>query len=355
MVTLWDWGEPTDYLHDEVATDRRNPTVNAYGKIYGATEDSTDLVPVLDPVTHTATQIRLTTRTPLKNPPGMFISQERDFPKLPSPFWGDKPLWGSHTTPHNPMFDHKGRVWFTSRIREAATPAFCRKGSDHPSAKLFPIERAGRQLSMYDPETGKLTLIDTCVTTHHLNFAEDENHTLWLSAGGFRSGYVGWLNVKMFDETGDEARSQGWSPIILDTNGNGKRDEGYVGPNDPVDPTKDKHILAALYAIAYNPVDKIDLGHGADLSRRHCAHRSRRQSAGDGAGGILRGAAAGLRSARRRYRSQRRLLGVARERSLRPLRSLKVQGPAQRSEGDRPALPGRLDALSACRGRSSRT
>ena len=55
VVTLWDWGTPTDYLHDEVATDRRNPTVNANGKIYGATEDSTDLVPVLDPVTHTAT------------------------------------------------------------------------------------------------------------------------------------------------------------------------------------------------------------------------------------------------------------------------------------------------------------
>ena len=223
--------------------------------------------------------------------PGMFISQQPDFPKLPSPVWGEKPLWGSHTTPHNPMFDHKGRVWFTSRIREAQTPAFCRKGSDHPSAKLFPIERAGRQLSMYDPETGKLTLIDTCFTTHHLNFAEDENHTLWLSAGGFRSGYVGWFNVKMFEETGDEARSQGWSPIILDTNGNGKRDEGYVGPNDQVDPTKDKHILAALYAIALQPGRQDDLGHGADLSRRHRADRSRRQSAGDRAGGILRGAA----------------------------------------------------------------
>ena len=51
VITLWDWARPSDYLHDEVATDRRNPTVNAYGKIYGATEDSTDLVPVLDPVT----------------------------------------------------------------------------------------------------------------------------------------------------------------------------------------------------------------------------------------------------------------------------------------------------------------
>src|SRR5262245_9576337 len=59
VITLWDWGTPTDYLHDEVATDRRNPTLNANGKIYGATEDSTDLVPVLDPVTHTTSQVKL--------------------------------------------------------------------------------------------------------------------------------------------------------------------------------------------------------------------------------------------------------------------------------------------------------
>jgi hypothetical protein len=255
VITLWDWGEPTDYLHDEIATDRRNPSVNANGKIYGATEDSTDLVPVLDPVTHTTSQVKLFTRSPVK-PRGMFISQNPDFPKLPSPVWGDRPLWGSHTTPHNPMFDGKGRVWFTSRIRETATPAFCRKGSEHASAKLYPIEQAGRQLSVYDPATGKLTLIDTCFTTHHLNFAEDENNTLWLSSGFFRAGYVGWFNTKLFDETGDGPLAQSWSPIVLDTNGNGKRDEGYVGPNAPVDPTKDKHISAGLYAIAYNPVDK---------------------------------------------------------------------------------------------------
>jgi hypothetical protein len=255
VITMWDWANPSDYLHDEIATDRRNPTLNANGKLYGATEDSTDLVPVLDPVTHTASHIRLTTRTPVK-PRGMFISQQVGFTNLPSPVWGDQQLWGSHTTPHNPMFDHKGRVWFTSRIREAQTPAFCRKGSEHPSARLYPINNAGRQVSMFDPQTGKLTHIDTCFTTHHLNFAEDENHTLWLSAGGFRAGYVGWINTKMFEETGDEAKSQGWSPIVLDTNGNGRRDEGYVGPNDKVDPTKDKQILAGLYAIAYNPVDK---------------------------------------------------------------------------------------------------
>ena len=34
----------------------------------------------------------------------------------------------------------------------------------------------------------------------------------------------------MFDETGDEVKSQGWTALIMDTNGNGKRD-AYVEPN----------------------------------------------------------------------------------------------------------------------------
>jgi hypothetical protein len=66
---------------------------------------------------------------------------------------------------------------------------------------------------------------------------------------------VGWLNTKMFLETGDAAKSQGWTAFILDTNGNGKRDEDYVEPNQPVDPTKDKRIVAGLYGIGYDPND----------------------------------------------------------------------------------------------------
>jgi hypothetical protein len=30
----------------------------------------------------------------------------------------------------------------------------------------------------------------------------------------------------MFEETGDEVKSQGWTATVLDTNGNGRRDEG---------------------------------------------------------------------------------------------------------------------------------
>jgi len=247
VVILWDWAGPKDYLHDEVSTDKRNPRVNANGLIYGATEESRDLFPVLDPVSHKATQVKMPVRDP--NTPS-----SKQNPMTPSPYWGDEPIWDSQTSMHNPMFDEKGRVWFTSRVGAPANPDFCKRGSDHPSARLFPVDQSNRHLSMYDPKTGKITLIRTCFPTHHLVFAEDADNTLWTSAGGPQSGVIGWLNRKMFEETGDEARSQGWTALILDTNGNGKRDD-YVEPNQPLDPTKDKRVVAAFYGIAVSPVD----------------------------------------------------------------------------------------------------
>ena len=109
---------------------------------------------------------------------------------------------------------------------------------------------------MYDPKTDKLSYVDLCFTTHHMAFAEDANNTLWFSAGGARAPVVGWLNTKMFLETGDAAKSQGWSPFVLDINGNGKRDE-YTEPNQPMDANKDMRVTggSGTYAVMPNPAD----------------------------------------------------------------------------------------------------
>src|SRR2546428_114786 len=152
------------------------------------------------------------------------------------------------------MMDEKGRVWFTSRVRPNKNPDWC-KGAEHPSAKAFPLAgEANRHLSMYDPKTGKWTLISTCFPTHHLNFARDADQTLWTSSGVAGPGVVGWLNRRLYEKTGDEAKAQGWTALVLDTNGNGKRDE-YVEPDQPVDPAKDKRVGYALYAVAVSPAD----------------------------------------------------------------------------------------------------
>ena len=256
VITMWDWGSSKHYLHDAISSDKRDPTVNANGPIYGSPEESTDLVPILDPLRNKASEILHPYRDP-KTP------SARDLPVGASVYWGDEPIWDGHTSIHNPIMDRKGRVWFTARIRPAANPDFCRMGSDHPSAKVVPLDNSARQLSMYDPKSGKWSLIDTCFTTQHLYFANDPDNTLWTSAGGPQSGVVGWLNTRKYEETGDEAKSQGWTPIILDTNGNGKRD-AYVEADQPVDPAKDERIMAAFYGVQPSPVDNSIWGQSMD-------------------------------------------------------------------------------------------
>jgi hypothetical protein len=243
VVTTWDWLDDKHYLHDLIASDRRFPTVNAYGPVYGSTELSVDIIPILDPKTHATKNFP----TPVRDPDTPVAMEEK--PMQPSPYWGNEQVWTSKANNHNGMFDKKGRVWFAAAVRGPNNPAFCKKGSDHPSAKAFPVERSNRHLSMLDPKTQQYTFVDTCFGTHHLQF--DANDVLWTSGGG---QVVGWLDMKIFDETGDVAKAQGWTPMILDTNGNGKRD-AYVEPKDPVDPTKDKRIVAGFYAVMPSPAD----------------------------------------------------------------------------------------------------
>jgi hypothetical protein len=247
VVTVWDWSRNNAYMHDLMTSDRRNPTVNANGKVYGAPENSTDYWPVLDPMTHTATEVK----HPVRDPD---TPSHKTDPMMPSPYWGDQPIWDSQSSTHNQMMDEKGRVWAAARIRHPDNPAFCRKGSDHPSAKIFPVDRANRHLSMYDPAKDEWTLVSTCFPTHHLIFAEDADDTLWTSAGVGGAGVAGWLNRRIFEETGDEAKAQGWTPFIIDANGNGKRD-AWVEPDKPLDAKKDKRVTVNLYSVAVNPVD----------------------------------------------------------------------------------------------------
>jgi hypothetical protein len=241
VVTVRDWLDGQHYLHDLISTDRRNPTVNGYGKLYGATELSTNQIPILDPKTNVATTFSA--------PFGTAPIAARETPLQPSAYWGDKAIWDSRANMHNPMLDQTGRVWLTAAGRGPDNPAFCKAGSDHPSAKAFPNARSGRQLAVLDPKTGKYTFIDTCFGTHHLQF--DKNDVLWTSGGG---PVVGWLDMKTLDRTGDAAQSQGWTPLILDTNGNGRRD-AFVEPNAPADPAKDRRLGMGFYAVMPNPAD----------------------------------------------------------------------------------------------------
>jgi len=250
VITQWDWADPREYFHDVIASDKRNPTVMSYGPVYGLHENSSDHLTILDPVKNSWTQVDIPHNPQAQlNPPGGAMAN-------PSPYWGQEIIWNQVTSGHSNEIDQKGRVWNTTRTRTAAElPAYCKEGSSNPSAKAYPIGGGGRggggrQYTVYDPKTKKIEIVDTCFSTFHLNFDNDPDNTIWSGGGGL----VGWVNTKILDETHDAGKAQGWVPLIVDTNGNGKRDP-YVEPNEPVDPAKDKRIGSSFYGVMPSPAD----------------------------------------------------------------------------------------------------
>jgi hypothetical protein len=250
VVTSWEWSTPDKYLHDLISSDRRNPTVNSNGKLYGSPEYSTDMIPVLDPKTHTVTAIKgqvMDPNMPLSLGPGHAASVQ---PAAASAYWGDTQLWDTRFNTHNAMFDQAGRVWFSASVRGQGNPAWCKKGSDHPSAMVFPLDKSSRQVSLFDPKTGTFTAVDTCFGTHHLQFGYDANNVLWLSGTG---QVAGWIDTKVWDESHDPKKAVGWAPFVLDTNGNGKLDEFGDKPEAGTDTRFNPG--SGPYAVMPNPVD----------------------------------------------------------------------------------------------------
>jgi hypothetical protein len=217
VLTLWDVGDDHSFMHDEVSTDKNRPTVNANGPIYAVSAGHGSLV-VLNTRTHSADEIEIPTRAPRAQVPSRFPK-----PNRPSLWWGEEHLWANPpynpADPHNPMLDSKGRVWMTSKIRPNANAAWC-YDSNNKFAAWFPLRNSGRQASFYDPRTKQFVLIDTCYATHHLQFDNDANETLYFNE--LTGPIVGWIDTKVFDETKDEQKAVGWCGQVVDTNGDGR-------------------------------------------------------------------------------------------------------------------------------------
>jgi hypothetical protein len=255
VITVRDWGDPKHYLHDLTATDRRKPTVNAYGLIYGAAELSTDNLPVLDPVRNTKTVMKV----PLRDPKDAPTSALNNRVRAASAYFGMEQTWDSQVNAHNPMMDQDGRIYYTAQIRSPKSPPdYCKRDSGLRSAQLYPLDtpqngfvQNSRQVTVFDPRTKKFSHIDTCFG-NHLQFGFDKDHTLWTSGGG---QLAGWLDTEVFDGTGNAEKAQGWAPFVLDTTGTGHL-VAYTKPGEPLDPKKDMMLAGSgTYAVMPSPVD----------------------------------------------------------------------------------------------------
>jgi hypothetical protein len=271
VVTLWDVGDDHSFMHDEVSTDKNHPTVNAGGNVYAVSAGHGQLV-VLDPNENKTVSLDIPTREPREKVPSRFPA-----PFRPSLHWGNEHLWANPpydpADPHNPMLDSKGRVWMTSKIRGNQDPSWC-KSETNAFAEWFPLQSSGRQASYYDPKTKQFTLIDTCYSTHHLQFDNDADETVYFNE--LVGPIFGWIDTKVYDQTKDEQKANGWCGQVLDTNGDGKitkpwnvsasgNSQLYLGDTAAgaaqraaaarFDPALDTMVTYSLYSVIPSPVD----------------------------------------------------------------------------------------------------
>jgi len=234
VLTMWDWGGPATFAHDELTTDKRNPTRNAYGPIYGV-DWGNDGFLTIDPLEHTATERRIPVLDP-KVPPGKAQSMP-----VPSPYWGDKLYWYDPAITNHAAMDSKGRVWMSSRFRLPENqPAFC---ATHPSAALAPQPQSFRQIQYFDPKSNAFKQVDICFDVHHVQFANDADETLY--GNGPFSGAIGWVRTRVLDQTGDVGAAQGWCKPYIDVNQDGR-----------VDPKVDREIqTGGIYSVIPHPTD----------------------------------------------------------------------------------------------------
>ena len=131
------------YLHDLIASDRRNPTVNAYGPLYGSPEYATDNMPILDPKTNKVTFFKTAgARSEHAGVarPGHAAAASRCSPR---PIGATRRSGTPRPTITMPCSTRRAGSGWRRRCAACDNPAFCKKGSDHPVGQGLPARPIG--------------------------------------------------------------------------------------------------------------------------------------------------------------------------------------------------------------------
>ena len=258
VITSWDWANGR-YVHDNISSDRHNPTMNANGPIYGVI-GMYGYIEILNPVTGEQREL------------GYKVNLNKNVEILPADIVPD-------AFPHNPMLDKKGRLWITDLGRFGGPApgkppppdkmAYC-TDPGNKFAQYFPQPgKTSNTAVIYDDKTNKIEGIPMCNGMHHLMPSSDSK---WMYFSGGDSKVVSWADIDVWDATKDAAKTLGWCPMVLDSSGDGKITPDHTQWNQPVvrapgamggeegsftgaagavkfDPKKDTRIEGFLYGV----------------------------------------------------------------------------------------------------------
>jgi len=235
VVTQWDWAAGDSFVHDVTATDKRNPTLYPYGRVYGADRTGGGRLWVLDPAENTVEVHQLQPRVTKGFDPTLDYYHDRGTPGT----------WMA--SPHNPMLDEQGRVWMTQPIRPGTPqdlPAWTKSAiateTNDPAElelayKLRQSRGNGMQLGFFDTRTRKFVGVDTIYNTHHLQF--DKEGRIWTNAPGDVVA-LGMLDSKKVDPANPEGTEGAAQKALM-----------------RIDPATQKPVTGQGYGVAVNPID----------------------------------------------------------------------------------------------------
>ena len=224
VISQWDWAAPISFVHDLVSTDKRNPTLYPYGKVYGGDRTGGGRLWILDPVKNTVTGLLLDPRDKSHG-----YSLTKDYyhgAEEEQAYVGEDKEWMD--SPHNPMMDANGRVWMTEQIRAGGKenyPKWAKSTIATETNNPAEIDIAygllskngnNMELGFYDTKTNKFVTVDTAYNTHHLQF--DWQDRIWTDGGGSAMGELDTKKLDLNNIQGTEVGAQKtWMRIDMDT------------------------------------------------------------------------------------------------------------------------------------------
>ena len=244
VVTQWDWAAPDSFIHDNISTDKRNPTLYANGIVYGADRAGGGRLWALDPMKNTLEMFPVEGRTTQGLDPKIDYYHSTDTAEEGGRAGVRQPgTW--MPSPHNPMLNERGELWMTQPVRppgpennpkwSASTVALDTDdaAAKEIAAKALASRSHGMQLGYFDTKTHKFIGVDTSYNTHHLQF--DWQGRIW--SDGDVLGMLDTTKIDRNNVEGTEAAAQkAW--MRVDTKaGRVVPTSGYATGVNPVDGT----------------------------------------------------------------------------------------------------------------------